>query len=614
MCLKLLLLVHLIWIQNQIFIFAVHTVTATTVATEVIDLQDGHPNHRLWQKMIDTGRSTNGNCANLLHNDASINTVEEFLDTLINSSHYDRRIRPFFDQRKPCNVTMTIHINTISAINEVNMDYNTDLIFRQSWYDPRLNYSGTDWAKKSPQITLHYSLIDRIWVPDSFFRNAKEGKRSDITVPNRLIRIHLDGKVLYSQRLLLKLDCQMKLQKFPLDNQTCVVNIGSYGFGTTDLAFFWDETQNISAIRVNEDLEMPDFVLSNHEARYCNRTTATGTYTCLEVHLAFQRNVNLYIQQLYLPATLIVALSFVAFWVDYKSHPARTLLSLLCIVTLTTKAEGSFTCLLVVLHLKRLFGYYLVQVYIPSMLIVILSFVSFWIDHKSVPARISVGLLTVLTVTTQSSGIRSQLPRVSYIKAIDVWMSACLVFVFAGLLEYALVNVIARKGELRQQVRFSKEKKSSNRPPKLTLIQRLQNGSSFAAERVIGNRLAQVHFYKKDDAQDGGEMMETLVHKSSGGDRNTSGNTSSHVQYSSMSNANVTSSTPAIAPPPPPPPPPPVIAVPQPARIAQPAKPIRDSAQFVDIVSAVLFPVAFIVFNIIYWMVYLNMHVEYVLK
>ena len=58
-------------------------------------------------------------------------------------------------------------------------------------------------------------------------------------------------------------------------------------------------------------------------------------------------------------------------------------------------------------------------------------------------------------------GIRSQLPRVSYIKAIDVWMSACLVFVFAGLLEYALVNVIARKGELKQQVRFSKEVSNS---------------------------------------------------------------------------------------------------------------------------------------------------------
>ncbi len=55
-------------------------------------------------------------------------------------------------------------------------------------------------------------------------------------------------------------------------------------------------------------------------------------------------------------------------------------------------------------HLKRSFGYYMVQVYIPSILTCLVSFVSFWIDHKAVPARISVGLLTVLTVTTQSSG------------------------------------------------------------------------------------------------------------------------------------------------------------------------------------------------------------------
>jgi hypothetical protein len=36
--------------------------------------------------------------ASFYRGDSSINTVEEFLDTLINSSRYDRRIRPFFDQ------------------------------------------------------------------------------------------------------------------------------------------------------------------------------------------------------------------------------------------------------------------------------------------------------------------------------------------------------------------------------------------------------------------------------------------------------------------------------------------------------------------------------------
>ena len=33
-----------------------------------------------------------------------------------------------------------------------------------------------------------------------------------------------------------------------------------------------------------------------------------------------------------------------------------------------------------------------------------MSFVSFWIDRRAVPARISVGLLTVLNITTQNSG------------------------------------------------------------------------------------------------------------------------------------------------------------------------------------------------------------------
>lgn len=75
----------------------------------------------------------------------------------------------------------------------------------------------------------------------------------------------------------------------------------------------------------------------------------------------------------------------------------------------------------------------------------ILSWVSFWINIDASPARVSLGLLTVLTTTTMSGGARESLPRVSYIKAIDVWMIMCLIFVFASLIEYAVVNVVARR-------------------------------------------------------------------------------------------------------------------------------------------------------------------------
>lgn len=83
--------------------------------------------------------------------------------------------------------------------------------------------------------------------------------------------------------------------------------------------------------------------------------------------------------------------------------------------------------------------------YIPSIFVVLLSWMSFWLNVGAVPGRISLGVLTVLTMVTQSSGVNASLPRVSYTKAIDVWMATCLFFVFAALLEFAVANVLSRK-------------------------------------------------------------------------------------------------------------------------------------------------------------------------
>ena len=65
---------------------------------------------------------------------------------------------------------------------------------------------------------------------------------------------------------------------------------------------------------------------------------------------------------------------------------------------------GSFSCMQVSLYLARAYGYYIAQVYVPSVLIVVLSWVNFWLDIDAIPARISLGLLSVLTMTTMSVG------------------------------------------------------------------------------------------------------------------------------------------------------------------------------------------------------------------
>ena len=102
--------------------------------------------------------------------------------------------------------------------------------------------------------------------------------------------------------------------------------------------------------------------------------------------------------------------------------------------------------------------------YVPSLLIVVLSWVSFWINIEAAPARTALGITTVLTITTQTSGASSSLPKVSYIKAIDIWMSFCMLFVFIALLEYAAVNYINRqeKGllEMLQKKRIQHRKRN----------------------------------------------------------------------------------------------------------------------------------------------------------
>lgn len=112
---------------------------------------------------------------------------------------------------------------------------------------------------------------------------------------------------------------------------------------------------------------------------------------------------------------------------------------------------GTFSSLRADLILSRKDQFYVLQVFVPSILLVLLSWVSFWVDASAVPARVSLGVTCVLTMTTQSSGTRQMLPPVSYVKAIDVWMFMCLLFVFAALLEFAYVNVLMRSKKKNKQ-------------------------------------------------------------------------------------------------------------------------------------------------------------------
>ncbi|XP_049500397.1 gamma-aminobutyric acid receptor subunit theta [Panthera uncia] len=301
------------------------------------------------------------NCANEA-------VVHKILDRVL--SRYDVRLRPNFGGA-PVPVGVSIYVSSIEQISEMTMDYTITMVFHQTWKDPRLAYYETNL-----NLTLDYRMLEKLWVPDCYFLNSKDAFVHDVTVENRVFQLHPDGTVRYGIRLTTTAACSLNLQKFPLDKQTCKLEVESYGYTVEDIVLYWEGNGN--AIQGTEKLHIPQFSFLGKTMASKEVFFYTGSYVRLILRFLVQREVTSY----------------------------------------------------------------LVQIYWPTVLTTVVSWISFWMNYESSAARVTVGLTSMLILNAINSHLRDKLPQVSCIKAIDIYMVVCFFFVFLSLLEYVYINYL----------------------------------------------------------------------------------------------------------------------------------------------------------------------------
>ncbi|KAF6216470.1 hypothetical protein GE061_000812 [Apolygus lucorum] len=313
--------------------------------------------------------------------------VEEALATnsvVPDLSTYDRWKRPN-SNGGPTDVFARMYVYFIGSVEAQNLKFTAQILIKYRWKDERLQHTG-------PPMNGEESLRDKLWTPHLYLVNEHSSKIMGSGKEDILVSISPDGTVLYSSRLRVTLVCLMDLAKFPFDNQFCPLELESWNYNTTQLNLHWEKD---TPILIDSKIQLTEYSIAG-----LSTNETSNSYS------VFPHSNN---------------------------------------DTTNSKFSDKYSCLTVNFHLQREVGHYIMDYYVPSILLVVVSWVSFWLDPNAVPGRITLGTSTMLTFITLSRNIASSLPKVSYIKATEYWFIMCTGFIFGSLVEFAFVNTIWRR-------------------------------------------------------------------------------------------------------------------------------------------------------------------------
>jgi hypothetical protein len=94
------------------------------------------------------------------------------------------------------------------------------------------------------------------------------------------------------------------------------------------------------------------------------------------------------------------------------------------------------------LRAERLTGYYTWQQLLPLFLVVMMTWVVFWVPYEFVPARVGLAATSMLTLIAYRFAMSSVLPPIAYLTRLDIFMIGASVLVFLGLVSAVAVSYL----------------------------------------------------------------------------------------------------------------------------------------------------------------------------
>ncbi len=277
-------------------------------------------------------------------------------------------------------VTVNVYLIDIDEIDDVSKRFNVDVFVNIAWQDPRLALPET---KQDGQIRLF--PMSAVWNPRGMIVNDR-GLSPKLPL---VVNVDAQGNVVYRQRFSGELAVDLDLKDFPFDTQYLPIDVISYQYSPDEVRFSPNST-------IAADVEA--------------FSVEGWSFSLLEPNFG----------EFSVPAAGVV-------------RPRMTF----------------------VIEAQRNAQYYLVTMFLPMSLIVFMSWTAFWIQPNVVPPRIAISTASIFSLIAFGFSIRLSLPRVSYVTRADLFVIGCTLLVFLALGAAVIGSRWASADKLEQAIRLN---------------------------------------------------------------------------------------------------------------------------------------------------------------
>ncbi|CAH1374091.1 unnamed protein product [Tenebrio molitor] len=241
-------------------------------------------------------------------------------------SNYNKLVRPVVNTSDVLRVCIKLKLSQLIDVNLKNQIMTTNLWVEQSWYDYKLRWEPKEYGG----VHMLHVPSDHIWRPDIVLYNNADGN-FEVTLATKATIYH-QGLVEWKPPAIYKSSCEIDVEYFPFDEQTCVLKFGSWTYDgfKVDLRHM-DEKAGSNIVDVGVDLS--EFYMSvewdilevpavRNEKFY---TCCDEPYLDITFNITMRRKTLFYTVNIIIPCMGISFLTVLTFYLPSDSGEKVTL-------------------------------------------------------------------------------------------------------------------------------------------------------------------------------------------------------------------------------------------------------------------------------------------------